>query len=75
MKLEGVVPGVPDLMFAVPIGEYHGLLIEMKRRKGGRTSPEQKELIPLLGGQGYRVEVARGSDEALEIFKSYLEGE
>ena len=71
-RAEGLRAGVPDMMLAVPAGGYHGLFIEMKRRKGGTVSPEQKEYIERLRAQGYRAEVCKGCDAALEVLREYL---
>lgn len=69
----GVKAGVPDLCLPVPRGNYAGLYIEMKRRKGGVVSPEQKKWIASLRGRGYAAEVARGGAEAVAIIEGYLE--
>lgn len=60
LKAEGVLPGVPDLF--VPAW---GLWIEMKRAKGGKVSPEQKEWHDYLASCGYRVIVCRGCPDAI----------
>ncbi|OUO94787.1 VRR-NUC domain-containing protein [Cloacibacillus sp. An23] len=72
LKREGVRAGVPDLMFAYPHKGYAGLFIEMKRRKGGRISEEQKRYIELLRAQSYAVVVCKGCDEAFRAITSYL---
>ena len=78
MRAEGVKAGVPDLCLPVraPYAKMYppwsGLYIEMKRRKGGRTSPEQQWWHDALRGQGYRVEVCRGADAAIEVLRDYL---
>lgn len=69
----GVKAGVPDLCLPVPRGNYAGLYIEMKRRKGGVVSPEQKKWISSLRGRGYAAEMARGGAEAVAIIEGYLE--
>lgn len=61
LKAEGVLPGVPDLF----VPAWH-LWIEMKRRKGGRLSDEQKDWIAYLYGAGYNCIVARGAEDAIE---------
>jgi hypothetical protein len=71
LQEEGVKPGVPDLFLPVPLGEYHGLYIEMKRR-GGRTSPEQEEWITHLLSVGYRVEVCVGYEQAAAVLCDYV---
>lgn len=82
MKRQGAVRGWPDLFLAVPSGfvvngvlvdmTVAGLFVELKRRRGGVVSPEQTEIHELLREQGYRVEVCRGSDEAIAVIKDYL---
>ena len=72
LKAEGVKAGVPDITFAYPRGKYHGLFIEMKRRKLGRLSPEQSSFIEALRGVGYKVEVCKGCDCAIEVLNNYL---
>ena len=72
LKAEGVVPGVPDLLLAVPRGGYHALWIEMKNGKAGELSPAQKEMHVNLRTQGYRVEVCRTFDAFVTIIRDYL---
>lgn len=73
-KAEGVKPGVPDLFLPVARGIHHGLFIELKRQKGGRVSDAQRQWLDALEGEGYRVAVACGWQEAAEIILDYLEG-
>ena len=61
LKAEGVSPGVPDLF--VPAW---GLWVEMKRAKGGKVSPEQKEWHQYLESCGYRVIVGLGKADAIK---------
>lgn len=73
-KAQGVKAGVPDIFLPCARGGYHGLYIELKRTKGGKLSAAQKEWIDALRGQGYKVIVCYGFDEAREVIISYLEG-
>jgi len=59
LKAEGVVPGVPDLF----VPEW-SLWVEMKRAKGGRLSPDQREVIAYLEGIGHSVIVGHGAEDA-----------
>ena len=61
LKAEGVTPGVPDLF--IPGWR---MFIEMKRRKGGRVTPEQKRVMAHLVGCGYRCIVAKGCEDAIK---------
>ena len=61
LKAEGVSPGVPDLF--VPAW---GLWVEMKRAKGGKVSPEQKEWHSYLASCGYRVIIGLGQTDAIK---------
>ncbi len=46
--------------------------IELKRTKGGRLTPEQKERIPRLIAAGYHVIVGFGAKDALSQFNDFL---
>ena len=72
LRLEGVSPGVPDLMLPTPRGQHHGLFVEMKRTKGGSVSKEQKDWIAYLQAQGYQAIVCRGFEEAKREIECYL---
>lgn len=75
LKLLGVVAGVPDLCITIARGGFHGLYIEMKRKSGGVLSDAQKYWISKLREQGYRVEVCKGADEAIQTTTEYLNNE
>jgi len=74
LKREGVKKGFPDLFLPVPRGQYHGLMIELKRVKGGVVKPEQKQWLDHLNAQGYRAVVCKGADEAIKEIENYLRG-
>lgn len=63
-KKEGVKKGVPDLY----IPEWK-VWVEMKRRKGSSTSPEQKDWHEYLKSIGDHVILAKGFDDAIEQIK------
>lgn len=69
----GVKAGVPDLFLPVARGGCHGLYIELKREKAGRTSAVQEGWIEALREQGYRVRVCHGWVAASEAILEYLE--
>lgn len=64
LKAEGVKRGIPDLF----IPEW-ATWIEMKRQKGGRLPPDQKEKIEYLEGIGHTVIVAKGWEDAVSQIK------
>lgn len=72
LRAEGLKSGVPDLCLPSAHGQYHGLYIEMKRRQGGRASPEQKEWLAALEAEGYQTALCRGADAAIETITDYL---
>ena len=72
LKAEGVKRGVPDIDLPVARGGYHGLKIEMKRTRGGTTSPEQKWWIEQLTAQGYFASVCHGAESAIRTIEWYL---
>ena len=67
LKAEGCVAGIPDLM--IP---SLNLWIEMKRTKGGVTSPEQKDWIAYLQSIGHHAEVCKGAEDAKATIIKYL---
>lgn len=71
-KMLGVRKGCPDLFLCVARGGHHGLWIEMKRRRGGRVSPEQATFMEQLREQGYACEVCRGADDACKAITAYM---
>lgn len=72
LKVEGVSPGVPDLF----VPEFN-LWIEMKRRKGGAVSAEQKDWHEYLTGIQHNVRVCKGADEAkreaIDFFEAWAD--
>ena len=51
-----------------------GLLIEMKKKKGGTVSPEQKEFLRIAEEKGYKAIVCEGADKAILEIDIYLNG-
>lgn len=72
LKRQGVKAGVPDLFLPVARGGWHGLWVEMKRRKGGRLSEDQKAWIEALTEQKYMAVRADGAEEACDVIFKYL---
>lgn len=68
LAMSGVKAGVPDLLIfdPTPNGEYVGVALELKRRKGGRLTPRQKRWLGLLADRKWLAIVAKGSHDALE---------
>lgn len=73
LKREGVKAGVPDLLLPVPREGFHGLFIEIKRVKGGKTSEAQRWWLEQLKGMGYKAAVCRGWEEAAGMIADYLD--
>ena len=74
LKKQGVNSSVPDIFVDVPSGNYHGLRIEMKAKKGGRVSEQQQNFIDRYSKLGYKAVICYGADEAIKELESYLEG-
>ena len=72
LKKSGVKSGVPDMCLPVMRGEYAGLYIELKTGKG-KVSPQQEEWIDCLNDNGYKAVICRGSGEAIDVIKKYLD--
>lgn len=68
-RAKGVVKGIPDFWVVV---KDKLLAIEMKKKKGGRVSPEQEYWIEKLLLVGVRAKVCKGADEAIAYIESFL---
>lgn len=71
LKRMGVKSGVPDLFLPYPVGDFHGLWIELKADKG-RVMGSQREWIEYLRSQGYAAYVCRGAEQAINCIQLYL---
>lgn len=76
--------GASDLMLPIPSGEYHGLWIEMKRRRdaypgkaelGRSMRPEQVDFLQQMASVGYRAASCYGWEEGRVLIRDYLEAE
>lgn len=77
LKAEGVKAGVPDVFLPAMMGRIGerfngGLFIELKRVRGGSTSPEQRAWHDRLRRNDYRVEVCKGWVAAALVICEYL---
>lgn len=72
LKATGVKSGVPDICLPVPRGEWAGLYIELKRRKGGTLSANQRIWLNALTKQGHMAVCCKGADEAIRTIERYL---
>ena len=73
LQAEGVKAGVPDLCLPVARGGYHGLYIELKRKRGGVASDLQLAWMENLMKQGYCVALCKGWEAAAEMIMNYLQ--
>ncbi len=72
LKNEGVLAGVSDLILLWPRGQYHGAVIEMKRARGGRLSPKQRDFLENAHAAGYCRIVGLGADDAWPQVEAYM---
>lgn len=70
MKAQGVSRGFPD--YGIIVGHFL-LFIELKRRKGSKTSPEQHEWIESLDNisPSVRARVCHGYDECVAFIEEF----
>ena len=75
-KAEGLQPGVSDILYLQPRGEYAYLTIEMKaidkKNIADAMTPEQDEFIQAVNGAGGLGDVCYGCEEAMKIFELYM---
>lgn len=72
LKTEGVKAGVPDIHLPVARHGFHGLYIELKKKKGSGTTENQDRWLEDLNAQGYHAVVCKGWEEASKKILSYL---
>ena len=68
-KAMGVKAGFPDIAIYEPMGNYHGLMIELKV-KGGKATKLQMEWLRLLQAKGYMVAICYSLDAVIQLIKS-----
>lgn len=75
-KREGMKPGVSDILYLQPRGEYAYLAIELKaldkRNDADAVSPEQSRFLEAVNASGGLGEVCYGAEEAMSIFALYM---
>jgi hypothetical protein len=71
-KREGLRPGIPDLFLPVACRGFHGLFIEMKRRRFANVTFQQGAWQAALVHQGYHCVICYGADEAIAVIQGYL---
>ena len=71
LKKQGVISGVPDVMFPRSNSIFHGLAIEFKS-KTGKLSKNQAEYIDMLILNNWSVHVCHDARAAVEIVKKYI---
>lgn len=69
-KAEGLKAGVPDMVILLEGGKT--VFIEMKRKRGGTVSKEQKEWLERLRVLGFDAYICKGAKEAIEVVQKYL---
>jgi hypothetical protein len=67
LKACGVKKGAPDVLIFQPIPTAVGVAIELKRKKGGRVTPEQKQWATALAKNGWYCAVANGANAAIQL--------
>ena len=72
LHLQGVKAGVPDICLPIPRGGYGALYIELKRKRGGVVSEQQRAWIAALNRVGNKAVVCKGFDEAKQAIEEYL---
>jgi hypothetical protein len=71
-KAMGVFAGVSDIICLIPRGDFHGLMLECKTKRG-LQSDEQKAWQAQVEQQGYVYRIFRSLDDFKEIVTWYLD--
>ena len=71
----GMKKGKPDINLPVPMGNYCGLWIELKKKGGDDPTDEQEITLKNLAVVGNAVYSCKGSAAAIMIITDYLKGD
>jgi hypothetical protein len=72
LKRMGYRKGTPDILIFEARKGFHGLLIELKKLKGGTKEDSQEEFCQMAIDRGYKSVFAEGSKLAIDIIEDYL---
>ena len=75
LKRQGVKSGVSDIFLPSAKGGFHGMFIELKRRKldgPSKVAPNQRAFLAVMKAHGYKTVVCYGADEAIAAIQDYL---
>ena len=70
LRRQGVKKGIPDNFIFRPVKGAPGVVIELKRIKGGSVSDDQKKWLKTLSGFGWITYVAKGADDAINFVRA-----
>lgn len=73
LKEQGVKEGFPDYIVLAHFPDVAGLFIEAKRRRGGRTPPEQIAWREQLIRWGYHAAICNGAEQMIQACQEYFE--
>ena len=71
LKEMGLSKGFPDISILEPMGKYHGLYIEMKR-KGNKLTEDQIKWLMELRARGYATALCYSASEAIDKIEKYM---
>jgi hypothetical protein len=69
LKAQGVKSGLPDVFIFRPVKGAPGVVVELKRVRGGVVSPDQKKWLKTLSDFGWICYVAKGADDAIKFVR------
>lgn len=72
-KAQGMRKGWPDYSLDLPLGDYHGLRLELKAENGAKPDAGQLAILERLESVGYKCCVAWGFDDAKGQIERYLD--
>jgi hypothetical protein len=70
MQAQGVKKGVPDVFIFRPVNGAPGVVVELKRQRGGVVSSYQQKWLQMLKSFGWITFVAQGADEAIKFIRA-----